>query len=212
MPVRLYGLLRLEAAGTIFTAIIVQFQTSVLQHDADPVNFFSYFTILSNVFLACVLLVAALRSLGNKKSSKILDYLRGAATVYMATTGIVYALLLSHYDLGLTLPWVNFVLHQLAPILALVDWIATPPGKRLPTRTLWTWIVFPFMYVIYSLIRGPIVHWYPYPFLDPSTGGYGKVFSYSIGIGVSIALLVIMVAWVGNVVNAKSHFIKGRTR
>ena len=38
------------------------------------------------------------------------------------------------------------------------------------------WLIFPIVYVVYSLVRGPIADWYPYPFLDPNLdGGAGKV-------------------------------------
>jgi hypothetical protein len=35
------------------------------------------------------------------------------------------------------------------------------------------------IYCAYSLIRGPIVHWRPYPFLDPDeAGGYLGLFAW----------------------------------
>ncbi len=39
------------------------------------------------------------------------------------------------------------------------------------------------MYLVYTLARGPIVGWYPYPFLDPAhAGGYVGVALYCVGI------------------------------
>ena len=57
---------------------------------------------------------------------------------------------------------------------------------------------FPLLYVVYSLIRGPFVNWYPYPFLDPRIGGYGRVFLYSIGISVVIGAICGLVKMLGN--------------
>jgi hypothetical protein len=31
------------------------------------------------------------------------------------------------------------------------------------------------VWIVYTMIRGPIAGWYPYPFLDPANGGYGSV-------------------------------------
>lgn len=206
IPVRFWGLLRLAAASAIICAVSVQFHTSVIRHDADPANFFSYFTILSNIFIAVVFLVSAIGQLRGKKPSLALECSRGAATVYMVTTGIVYATLLSQYDLGLTLPWVNFVLHQLVPVLAILDWLLAPPERRLAVRIWLSWLTFPLAYVAYSLIRGPIAQWYPYPFLDPSKpGGYGRVAAYCAGIAVGVALVIIFVGWIGNFLSAKRH-------
>lgn len=201
---KLYGLLRLLTATAIVYAVSVQFHTSVLRHDADPVNFFSYFTILSNIFIAVIFLVSATGLFRDKKPGLALECSRGAATLYMTTTGIIYAMLLSQYDLGLTLPWVNFVLHQFVPVLAILDWMIAPPERRLSFRIWWSWLSFPLLYVIYTLIRGPIAHWYPYPFLDPNEpGGYGRVFVYCLGITIGMSLLVLLIGWAGNFLRLK---------
>ena len=47
-------------------------------------------------------------------------------------------------------------------------------------------IIFPVVYGVYSLIRGPIVDWYPYPFLDPRGSGY---------VPLAIGLVVLVVAF-----------------
>ena len=42
------------------------------------------------------------------------------------------------------------------------------------TSALW-WLLVPLTFFAYSLIRGAIVDWYPYPFIDVGLHGYGKV-------------------------------------
>lgn len=43
--------------------------------------------------------------------------------------------------------------------------------------------ILPLLYLIYLLVRGAVVGWYPYPFLNPvAVGGYGVVSAYVIGI------------------------------
>ena len=49
------------------------------------------------------------------------------------------------------------------------------PVRRIGFRTALPWLGVPLVYVAYSLLRGPLVDWYPYPFLDPADGGYGRV-------------------------------------
>ena len=57
----------------------------------------------------------------------------------------------------------------------LVDWVLDPPAKAIRfSRAVW-WLVYPLIYLAYSLIRGAAVGWYPYPFLDPAIKGYGNV-------------------------------------
>jgi hypothetical protein len=51
-------------------------------------------------------------------------------------------------------------------------------------------LVYPVVYVAYSLIRGRLVGWYPYPFLNPATSGYTGILLTSIGIlGLTLILL-----------------------
>jgi hypothetical protein len=58
--------------------------------------------------------------------------------------------------------------------------------------------VYPLVYFAYSLIRGAIVHWYPYPFLDPRyPGGYGRIALYAVVLAVVMALLAIAVNAIG---------------
>lgn len=55
------------------------------------------------------------------------------------------------------------------------------------------WLVYPFVYLVYTLIRGSITGTYPYPFLDVSTIGYSRTAANALvlmmvflGIGVAI--------------------------
>ena len=54
-------------------------------------DYFSYFTVLSNLFAAAMLLHGTLRPAHAR--SRTVELLRGAAVVYILTTGIVYLLL-----------------------------------------------------------------------------------------------------------------------
>lgn len=111
----------------------------------------------------------------------------------MVVTGVVYAVLLApaSADVALTEPWVDGVLHLVAPVAVLLDWLVDPPGRRLTVGEAATWLAFPSAYLVYSLVRGPIAEWYPYPFLDPDHGdrGYVDVAITSAGILATIIVL-----------------------
>lgn len=195
---RFVSFLRLAAATAIMVAIVGQCIHLSQHGQFNPANFFSYFTILSNLLAALMFVVSGMIAFRGEKPSLLVERLRGAATVYMVTTGIVFAVLLSKYDLGLTLPWVNMILHQIMPVVVALDWLLVPPRTKLRPGLWWSWLLFPIVYVIYTLIRGPIVGWYPYPFLDPAPDGYLHVIAYCIGITLFMSLLVLAVGWVGN--------------
>ena len=177
-----FGVLALVAMGTQLN-IQISSQQSV-------VNFFSYFTNLSNLFAALVLLYGALQLATNRLPSPLFDLLRGAAAINMVVVGVIFSLLLRDYDLGALLPWINTVLHYIMPIVVVFEWVLAPPQNKLGANQLVLCQLFPVAYLAYSLVRGAMVNWYAYPFLNPATvGGYDKVALYALGI-----LVVFLVA------------------
>lgn len=62
-----------------------------------------------------------LRCAGRSLGSPTLDLLRGASVVYLTVTFIVVVLLLSGADLQVAVPWVDFVLHKLFPVVVVPD-------------------------------------------------------------------------------------------
>jgi uncharacterized membrane protein YidH (DUF202 family) len=180
-----------------FVAIAAQLTSIANTGHLDVVNYFSYFTILSNIIGATLLLVGA--ALWRAERNAKLDLLRGAAVVYLSVTFIVFALLLSNTDVDLAIPWVNSVLHEIIPIVIVVDWLIDPPIGRLSLRQGLVWLTFPAVWIVYVLIRGGIVGKYPYPFLDPANGGYASVAVYCLGILVLMTAICAITVWLGNV-------------
>jgi hypothetical protein len=59
--------------------------------------------------------------------------------------------------------------------VVLADWFLAPPARP-PRYADVPWLlVYPVAYAAYSLVRGRIVDWYPYPFLDPREDGYASL-------------------------------------
>ncbi|SEK37183.1 Pr6Pr family membrane protein [Rhodococcus maanshanensis] len=148
-------------------------------------NYFSYFTVLSNVLGVIVLLVGAIAD----PQSLRWQLVRGAGTLYLVITGIIYAVLLANIDVTLNDKWINDVMHRYLPLVILLDWVINPPRMRITDRQSLSWLAFPAVYGVYTLIRGPFVDWYPYPFIDPRTQGYLQM---SIGLVVLALAMVLM--------------------
>lgn len=197
--VKTLSLFRLCLSLLAFSAIITQFIVRAQVKPFNPVNFFSFFTIESNILVACILLFSSIGTATFGRSEQF-GILRGAATVYILTTGLIYFLLLRGLEESLqtAIPWVNTVLHYIMPIAMLLDWVLNPPTEKITWKHAMSWLLFPLFYVVYSVVRGPIVNWYPYPFLDPRIGGYEKVVFYSVGIAVVIGAICVFVKMLGN--------------
>jgi len=182
-------------AAAIVIALTYQLVRSLQDTDLGVVSFFSYFTVLSNVGAAVVLAVLAVRpDLGT--DARFVP-VRGAITLYMTITFLVYNLLLApaSADVGLTANWVDLVVHVVGPLVVILDWVVDPPGQRPPGRVVAGWLVFPAVYFAYSLIRGPIVDWYPYPFLDPDEHSYLVIAVYAIVILALFVLVALALRW-----------------
>lgn len=188
-------LYRIGFAVLVAVSIVTQFISSSGKTGFNPINFFSFFTIESNILAAIVLLVGSSFAL-RKHSNTLWDLVRGAATVYMAMTGIIYALFLSGLEVSLqtTIPWVNTVLHYLMPFVMVVDWLINPPRSRISLKRALLWAIYPVAYVAYSLIRGHFVGWYPYPFLNVADHGYASVFVTSIVIAMGVFALIVLLS------------------
>jgi hypothetical protein len=187
---------RVFFAGLTVVAIVVQLASLAAKGTLNPVNYFGYFTIDSNLIATGVLIAGALNR--KRTSTPRLDVVRGGAVVYMSITGIVFTLLLSNTDVDTAIPWVNSVVHELMPLVMLADWLTTPPAARLRLRQGLSWLSFPLVWIVYTIIRGAIVNQYPYPFLNPANGGYASVAVYCVAILVAMVVVSSLVVVLAN--------------
>jgi len=209
--------LRIAVPLAIIAAIVGQLMVSYefwtskgVEHiSINFTNFFSFFTVESNLASAIFLPIGAWFLIANRDSDpQWFLVVRACLTTYMVTTGIVYNLLLRGIELpqGSTLGWSNEILHVVAPIYLLLDWLFAPGRRALPYKTVWIVVIFPIVWALYTLIRGPLTideifgqsYWYPYPFLNPNLAptGYASVAFYVALISVLIAAVGFGVVWV----------------
>lgn len=183
-----------RAARVLAAALgILGIATALADRTGPLGNFFSFFTIESNLLAIAVLLVGGL---ADPRSTRW-AYVRGAVTLYMTITGIIYAALLSDVDVQVIRPWVNDIVHRYVPLLLLLDWLVAPPWPAVRRRAALGWLAFPLAYFAYSLVRGPIADWYPYPFLDPRPHGYDHVVAYAVVLAIGMAALALAVHALG---------------
>ena len=137
------------------------------------IRLFSYFTIQSNLVVLCVAMTLAMDP---DRDGPVWRVLRLDALLGIAITGIVFAAILSrqvhHTGVGV---WVNAGFHQVSPVATLLGWLLFGPRLRI-TRHVVAWaFAWPVAWVGFTLVRGALTGWYPYPFLDVGVLGYGKV-------------------------------------
>ena len=101
---RIHRFARAVVGIIIFVAITAQVAHYIAAGNFHAVNFFSFFTIEANIIAAAVLMLVALRP----NRHPITAMLRGAATLYMTITFIIYASILATPN-DILLLWVNLV-------------------------------------------------------------------------------------------------------
>lgn len=193
---RMLRVIRVATAALIVAALGWQFRWSTDQSATFTAgNFFSYFTVISNLLLVASLVALAIRpSLAQDVSFLIL---RGIATIGITITGLVYAVLLAptSADVDVSLRWVDFIVHTLAPIVGLADWLVDRPRQRPPLATVLTWLAFPVLWLVYTLIRGAVTDWYPYPFLDPGLETTGSIIATCLAITAVFVVVAAFLWW-----------------
>ncbi|WP_314648559.1 Pr6Pr family membrane protein [uncultured Microbacterium sp.] len=186
-------------------------------------NFFSYFTILSNLSAVVALTLGAVWMLRTRRENtpepRWLATLLAFSSTYMIVTGVVYNVLLRNIALvGLSEPWTNETLHVVMPLVMLVDVLVAPRRRALPWSAALGAAIFPIVWAIYTMVRANFITapatgnawWYPYPFLDPNgPGGWPSVVAYIVGIAVVIVGFAAAVVWVGR--RRGIHVSNGRT-
>jgi hypothetical protein len=139
----------------------------------DLANEFSYYTMQSNLIVLVWLTIAVLFQEKKPDHWFFKALIRGAITVYILVTFLVYAIFLeSFYHPGIS-AYTNLCVHYLVPILFVLDWFLTEMDQEYSWKYSLLWLVYPIFYVFYTLVRGIIIGWYPYFFLNLDALGAG---------------------------------------
>jgi hypothetical protein len=137
-------------------------------------NVFCFFTIQSNLIVGVTSLLLALNP---DRSSTVFNTFRLTGVVAIAVTGLVFhAVLARLLDLESWALFANNILHTVVPVMGVLGWLMFGPRGRASRRVMWLSVSFPIAWLIFTLIRGPIVDFYPYPFVDVIKLGYARVF------------------------------------
>ena len=161
-------------------ALLLQLYLIILNRVASLpetiVRFFSFFTIQTNILVALCFTFLWLKPKSKWglffSNSKIVT----AITLYIIIVGFVYnAILRFLWAPTGSQKIADELLHLVIPILVLIYWTLFVPKKTLEFKNIFPWLIFPSVYLVYSLIRGAFFGFYPYPFIDVILLGYNKV-------------------------------------
>jgi hypothetical protein len=173
-------------ASITWVAVILQFYLQIVNRTtAVPeavIRYFSYFTILTNLLVAVCFTSLLLKERKAERFFKQPSVLT-AVTVYILIVGLELL--------------ADNLLHSITPLFALLYWIVYVPAKEISWKQTPAWMLYPFFYLIYIMIRGSFSNFYPYFFIDVSKLGYTKAFTNAVYVTVAFFAVSLVLIWIG---------------
>ncbi|MHA2280449.1 MAG: Pr6Pr family membrane protein [Promethearchaeota archaeon] len=154
-----------------------------------PFNVFKSLTYQTNLIVTIWLTLAIIWHNKPETIEKFLRPLKGAFTIYITLTFVLYALLLQIFSRATGFAAFNsVVLHYITPIAFIIDWILTETELRYKWNYLAYWIIYPICYLVFTFIHGTITGNYIYYVLDISTLGILVYFMF-----ISVLILIYLI-------------------
>jgi hypothetical protein len=191
MRLKLVGAVRLITALSILASVYWQVSDRILHHVFHPEEYWVYFTIDTSLLMAVVLLTGtAVAWFKQNQAGHWFEIARVSLVAAYVVVAVVYNSLLrgepdDARDVAVGYHWPtppNEVLHVWAPIVVVLELILITPALRIRlVEALWA-AAFPIVWLVGSIIRGNINHWWPYWFINPDDYGVPSMLMYIAGI------------------------------
>jgi hypothetical protein len=187
-------------------AVIFQLYLIIINREVSLgetiIRFISFFTILTNIIVAVCFTLLAFKSTSSWGNFFSKPQTQAAIAVYIFVVGLTYNIILR----GIWNPQglqriVDELLHVVVPIYFVLYWFIFSPKNNLQWKNVFPWLIYPFLYLVYTLIRGAFVHYYPYPFVDADKLGINTVLVNSGVLFILFFLLSLLFVWIGKMLS-----------
>lgn len=188
-----FGLLRLSAAALCLVALIHRLAWGLASYTIASQNFFAYLTNQSNIMFVVLLAIGGVIALQRDRDPRWLTVALALVLTWTITAGLVFAVLVWQAGLRgirIDVPWSDQVLHFWLPACTVIAWALAPGHRSVPWRVIPATLVYPLLWGAFTLVRGPLIGWYPYYFLDPRQVSGPAEFFVSSGIALATFAVV----------------------
>jgi O-antigen ligase len=199
---RTVAIIRFGTAFAMLASVIWQISSRVINNVFRPWEYFSYFTIQTSLLAIVTLSVAGWYAWTGRTETRVMNIVRLSTVTFTIVVTLVYNMLLRGLPDAVEdgdyvwpiLP--NEILHVWSAVFMLIDWILSSRRINLRIRTIFWVLVFPLAWLVYSIIRGLMVDWWPYWFINPNEpAGVTGMLTYIVGI--MLFLLTIAIGLLG---------------
>ena len=183
-----------------WTILGIMFYQSVISQSEVAIGIlagiksYRYYTMQTNLLVAIWYSCAIFFHFKPDLLNKIKGGLKGAITLYITITFLVFAVMLSgsYQPTGID-SFTNIGSHYIVPILFIVDWFITEWAIKYRWFYLAFWVIYPLCYLIFAVLHGTIINPgnYLYPFLNLQNMGWGNFL-------VSVLILVVVFLALGS--------------
>lgn len=193
---------RAICAGLAWVMLALQYYLILTsgEHDsfgAASLYFFGFFTILTNILVALAFTAPLLKPQNRLQRFFERPAVRAAIALYILVVAVVYHVMLAgiHHPEGLNV-LTNIALHTALPVLYIVDWLFFACKSPMSYARIPFWVIYPFAYGLFNILRGMLTGFYPYPFIDISKLGPVSVainmaaFTAAYAIGAAIFIII----------------------
>lgn len=168
------------------------------------INFFSFFTVLTNTLVVVVLSYALVKRDSAAKRFFLAPGISSGIAVSIVVVSLAYNLLLRHLWQPEGFQFVaDELLHDVMPALFFIFWWRCVPKGSLRFKHIGAWVIYPLVYFAYVLLRGHLLGQYQYPFIDVDALGYPQVFVNAGGILAGFIVIALTVLGLDNVLKKR---------
>ncbi len=171
------GMLLLFSLTGVVGQFVLSFLESPLSTPHFILQFFSYFTILTNSLIA--IYSFTLLFLPNSKLGRrfIRQHYSASLALHILVVGLIYNTILRYTwnPAGFQMIIDEF-LHLVVPLLYIIYWVAFVPKTHLRYSSFFPWLIYPLLYIAVIMIIATRTKFYPYPFINVNELGWNAVF------------------------------------
>ena len=166
-------------------------------------EFLSYFTVLTNVLVALALTFHAYPSRVGRFFRK--PSVLSALVMDIVLVAVTYNLLLRRLWRPQGLGRVaDETLHVVTPLLYILFWWLVVPKGTTAWRNVPRWLAYPLGYLVYALLLGTLVGFYPYYFLDVTALGVPTVLLYVAALAAALLVLGVLLVAIDRALGRRS--------
>jgi hypothetical protein len=91
---------------------------------------------------------------------------------------------------------VSEIFHTVVPILFFFFWLFFVSPEKISFKVISYWLIYPIIYIIYTLFHGLATEFYPYPFIDATKLGFKTAMVNGVFVLVAFVVLSVILIYI----------------